>query len=424
MFTNTFAPHVGGVRRSIDVLTTGLKALGHKVLIVAPSFEGFEDDTAEVIRVPALQHVHGTDFSLPIPFSRQIGGLIKAFDPDIVHSHHPFLLGSTALRIAAIHNAPIVYTCHTRYERYAHYILPTSEALSRALQSLSIGYCNLCNAVIAPSESIASILRDDGVRVPIKVIPTGLGADAFQGGNGRLWRRKLGVPQDAFLVGHVGRMAEEKNLNYLADTLIDFLLRTDIAHTVIVGGGAQRADIEQRFDAAGLSERVHFPGVVTGRNLTNLYAAMDVFAFSSLSETQGLVLLEAMAAGCPAVALDGPGVREVIEDRVNGRLLPTSAAPLAFSQALSELAEQTDAATVLMHAKAKSTAKTFTAERMIDDVLALYSSLCTRQFQANSQDGSEWYQALRGVAKEQSVLSNIVHALGDAMTVEEGRDAG
>ena len=118
MFTNTFAPHVGGVARSVALLAEALRARGHAVLVVAPAFPGHADDTPGVLRFPALREVAGTEFSLPIPLSRIIRDEIDAFAPDIVHSHHPFLLGDTALRIAAERGIPIIDTHHTRYDLY------------------------------------------------------------------------------------------------------------------------------------------------------------------------------------------------------------------------------------------------------------------------------------------------------------------
>jgi glycosyltransferase involved in cell wall biosynthesis len=423
MFTNTFAPHIGGVRRSIDVLTAGLRERGHQVLTVAPSFEGYEIDTQDVIRVPALEQVYGTDFSFPLPFGRSMRKRIEAFQPDILHSHHPFLLGSTALRFAAMQDVPVVYTYHTRYDFYGCYVLTQSNALSRALRNLSRGYCSLCNAVIAPSESIAGILQDEGLSVPIQVIPTGIDIGAFEGGNGPLFRTEAGIRSSTFLVGHIGRLSEEKNLPFLTEALVDFLLYNALAHVVIGGGGNLKAELERRFKKAKLMERVHFSGIVTGQNLADFYAALDVFAFASLSETQGLVLQEAMATGRPVIALDSPGVREVVSDHITGRLLPAAATPQEFSHALSEFAHLPDDARKKMQDVAKATAKTFTVEKMIDNMLRLYREVCMTHSPSQIQNGSEWDRALRGLEEERLILSNIFHALGDAVTASEGQHA-
>lgn len=423
MFTNTFAPHIGGVRRSIDVLTAGLRARGHQVLTVAPSFEGYEIDTQNVIRVPALHQVYGTDFSFPLPFGRKMRKRIETFQPDIIHSHHPFLLGATALRIAAMQDVPVVYTYHTRYDFYGRYILTQSNTLSLALRNLSRGYCRLCNAVIAPSESIARILQDEGASALVRVIPTGIDIGAFEGGNGPLFRSEAGIPPSAFLVGHVGRLSEEKNLLFLTDAFVDFLLHNAGAHVVIGGGGNLKVELERRFKEAKLMDRVHFSGVVTGQKLANFYAALDVFGFASLSETQGLVLQEAMATGRPVIALDSPGVREVVSDHITGRLQPAAASPQEFSHALSEFAHLPDDVRRKMQDVAKATAKTFTVEKMIDNMLKLYCEVCMTHSQSQIQNGGEWDRALRGLEEERLILSNILLALGDAVTASEGQHA-
>lgn len=419
MFTNTFAPHIGGVRRSIELLTAGLQAQGLHVLIVAPSFEGQEEDTPGVIRVPAIEHIYGTDYSLPIPFGCNLTERIEAFAPDVVHAHHPFLLGATALRLAAMQSVPIVYTYHTRYEFYGHHLLPQSDALSRALRSLSYGYCNLCDAVIAPSESIAGLLREEQISVPIRVIPTGIDIAAFDNGQGACFRRKAGIPASAFLVGHVGRLSEEKNLRFLADALVEFLSSHKDAYAAIGGDGILRTTLQEMFEKAAVAERVIFTGVMTGHDLADLLAAMDIFVFASHSETQGLVLQEAMAAGCPVMALDAPGAREAVTDYITGRLLPAQTTAVAFAAALSTFAHLPDAKKGKMRSAAKQIANTFTVDKMVADVLQLYRDVVASYSEATPRQGSEWDRTLRGLAEEQRILSNIFHALGDAVTAKE-----
>jgi len=136
MFSNTFPPHVGGVARSVNGLAKGLRNIGHEVLVVAPRFPGATQSTDEVMRVSALQDFTGSDFALPSPISLSLNNRIDAFAPDIIHSHHPFLLGGTALRISAMRKLPVVYTNHTRYDLYGHYIIQNSSIMIRILVRL------------------------------------------------------------------------------------------------------------------------------------------------------------------------------------------------------------------------------------------------------------------------------------------------
>lgn len=338
MFTNTYLPHVGGVARSVSLFAEDLRRLGHLVLIVAPTFEN-RDGAPEaeedfVVRVAAIQNFNGSDFSVSVPIPFQLDRDLERFQPDIVHSHHPFLLGDAALRAARQRNLPLVFTHHTLYENYTHYVPLDSGALRRFVINLSTEYANLCSRVVAPSESVARILRGRGVLRPIDVIPTGVDIEFMETGDGRRFREEQGLPETAEVIGHVGRLAPEKNLEYLAESVALYLEENSNACFLVVGSGPSEAVIREIFRKKELSHRLLMAGEKTGTALCDAYHAMDLFVFASKSETQGMVLVEAMAAGKPVVALDASGAREVVEDGVNGRLLPESAGRETFTEAI------------------------------------------------------------------------------------------
>lgn len=415
MFTNTFSPHVGGVARSVSELADGLRDAGHNVLVIAPEFPNMPLVEDNVIRIPALQRFAGTDFSVPIPASRSFDEDLDAFAPDIVHSHHPFLLGGTALRIAATRNLPVVFTYHTRYELYGAYALQDSQVMMRLALSLSLGYADLCDAVIAPSQSMADFICQHKVKVPVQVIPTGVKASEFNCGDGSALRREIGIPSDAFVVGHVGRLAIEKNLNYLTDGLIKFLKKNYRAYFLVAGGGALEEQMRIRFANAGLKERLHMAGVVQGRALANIYGAMDVFAFSSHSETQGLVLAEAMTASVPVVALDAPGVREIVENERNGLLLASNASSQAFADALAVIAKANQNEKQKLRDAAKATSKRYTHKRYIQRAIKFYSFVLATKPNATKVNASQWEVAMRSLGMEWDIIGNVVHALSDAV---------
>src|SRR3954463_8732615 len=218
MMTNTYLPHVGGVARSVSTFAEEYRKQGHGVLVVAPNFDGKPPSKrAEAIveRVAAIQKFNGSDFSVRLPLAASLSDRLDAFKADIIHAHHPFLLGDTALRIASNKNVPIVFTHHTRYEDYTHYVPFDSPALKEIATNLPTSFANLCDGVIAPSESMARLIRKRGVEVPIKVVPTGIDVKAFASADGSGFREKYNIPARAFVVGHVGRLAPEKNLGYL-----------------------------------------------------------------------------------------------------------------------------------------------------------------------------------------------------------------
>ena len=196
MMTNTFTPFVGGVARSVAAFADQCRKAGHRVVVVAPVFEGMPPWEEDVIRVPAIQDFNGSDFSLALPAPGLLAPQLEECRPDIVHSHHPHLLGNTAVRIACRLNRPLVFTHHTMYEDYIHYVPTGASRLREFVIALVTGYCNLCDCVIAPSESVASILRDRGIQTPIEILPTGVDVRHFAQGNGAQFRRSHRIPQE------------------------------------------------------------------------------------------------------------------------------------------------------------------------------------------------------------------------------------
>ncbi len=339
MMTNTYLPHVGGVARSVSTFAEEYRRQGHEVLVVAPNFPGRMPRRAEAIveRVAAVQNFNGSDFSVRLPLAAGMSVRLDTFAADIIHAHHPFLLGDTALRMATTRSVPVVFTHHTKYEDYVHYVPFASPALRRAAIQLSTEYANLCDGVIAPSASIAALIRRRGVTTPVEVVPTGIDVDAFAGGDGAAARRQLKIPAQAFVVGHVGRLAPEKNLPYLAKAVAAFLKGAPDAWFLLVGTGPSEDVVRGTFERAGVGARLVLAGSRTGQALYDAYRAMDVFAFTSKSETQGLVITEAMAAGLPVVALRASGVREVVKNGETGFMLAPEAGTANFARQIGKL---------------------------------------------------------------------------------------
>lgn len=414
MMTNTYAPHVGGVSRSVEQFARELRRAGCRVLVVAPQFES-EASTDEVLRVPSVRHFNGSTFSLPLPTPHVIHTALDAFQPDIVHSHHPFLLGDAALRAAASRGVPIVFTHHTLYEKYTHYVVGDSRTLQRFVTDLAVGYGELCDAVVAPSASIHDALRAHGAETRIEVIPTGVDIARFAYGDGRAYRRAAGVPDDALLLGHVGRLAPEKNLDYLASAVSAFVASRKDAWFLVAGDGPSEANLRRFFEARGASERLVTRGVLKPDALVDAYHAMDAFVFSSQSETQGMVLTEAMAAGVPVIALDGPGVRETVVDGQNGRLLAFDATEDDFVAALDWLAQRTPSQREELARSARATAELFSMERSTRRVLSLYEQLVASGARLQTHDRETWSTTRRRLAQEWGIWENVVQAASDAV---------
>lgn len=412
MFTNTFTPHVGGVARSVEAFAGEYRALGHRVMIVAPTFEHAPEHETDVIRVPAIQNFNGSDFSVRLPLPAHFFPELWSFEPDVIHSHHPFLLGDAAIRMASRKNVPIVFTHHTMYEQYTHYVPGDSCELQEFVIQLSTGYANLCHAVIAPSGSVKEILERRGVIVPIHVIPTGVDVDFFSKGDRVLGRDKYSLPRNGFVIGHAGRLAQEKNLKFLCTCVADFLLEFPDSWFLLVGDGPMREQIEHFFQKRRVRERVISTGNLSHEAIVNAYAAMDVFAFSSSSETQGIVLLEAMAAGVPVVALDAPGVREVVESGKNGELLPGQDREKFVSTLRAFHGNSLTALQDGARARARDFSFHISARRALD----LYESLRESRPHEVVIESSSWLASLRLVEAQWALVANQAQSARTTLT--------
>lgn len=427
LMSNTYTPFVGGVERSIRMLALGLRAKGHRAVVVAPTFPHMPTDEHDVVRVPAIQRFNGTDFSVQLPVPGALSKLLSTWQPDVIHSHHPYLIGDTAMRLAARFECPTVFTFHTYYERYTHYVPGDSPALKRFVAALSAGYAELCEHVIAPSTSVAATLRLRGVTRPITVVPTGIDVEAFGKGDQDILRRHAGVDPEAFVVSHVSRLAPEKNVVFLARAVGLFLRDHPNAHFFIVGDGPSRNELRSTLESYGVGDRVHMFGVLQGEELVDAYRSADVFAFASKTETQGMVLAESMAAGTPVVALKGPGVEDIMDDGVNGRLVEEEE-PERFAEALSWFASLGSGRRKELRDGALNTARNFDEETSVAKILSIYQEVIEQGYMRRPAEDSPWDQARRLIVREMKILSNMASATAAAMGIsqEEGRhdDAG
>ena len=290
------------------------------------------------------------------------------------------------------------------------------EALKRFMIELSTGYANLADRVFAPSESVLQMLKERGVTTAIDVVPTGIYAHQFTRGAGKTFRKKLNIPAGALVVGYVGRLAPEKNLEFVTRAVAQFLKKEPKAHFLIGGTGPSEEFIKDIMLQAGLTDRLHLAGMLKGKDLVNAYHAMDVFVFASQSETQGLVVTEAMAAGLPVVAVDAPGVREVVKDGVNGRLLMNE----TIEDFVAGLVwfKKKPAPQIKKIAKAcKETAQKFLMKDCAQKALTIYISLTTNHgFSRSHKEEGFWSNSVRSIQTQWGLAKNLTHATGAYMT--------
>ena len=328
LFTNNYLPFRGGVTTAVETLRTGLEASGHQAWVFAPASDT-AGDSPGVFRYPSIPAPTYPGFAVPFPCSPRLARVARGLRPDIVHAQHPFLLGVTARRLARRLAVPLVFTYHTRYEKYAHYV-PAPERLVAALAvRLACRFADRAELVIAPSACIAETLRARGVRARVAVVPTGVPLDRFCPGGAGAARRALGLTPEALVCLYVGRLDREKSVERVIEAFGLIAGALPQARLLLVGQGSHAEALGRQAVASPARDRIRLMGGVAREALPAYYRAADLFLFASETETQGLVLAEAHACGLAAVAVRASGVEEVVVDGATGLLTKPDARDLA-----------------------------------------------------------------------------------------------
>ena len=331
IFSESYPPLINGVSTSVQTLTAQLEQAGHTVFVFTSRYPRYQDERTGVFRYPSVNALVEPDYVLPIPLSPSITRAIPTLGLDIVHSQSPFFLGLIARRTAHALNLPHLSTNHTLYTEYAHYmpLLPVGTT-RRLLVRWMEGFYNSCDRVLAPSELTRRVLLDRcGVKTPISVVPTAIPAPPYILARPAETRQEFGLPPDARILLYVGRLAPEKNLDLLLRSFALVTAKTNDTYLVLAGSGKSRRALESQARALGIHRRTRFTGFLSRTKLDPLYQAADVFLFPSKTETQGLAVGEALAAGLPCVVVDAGGAPEAIRAGVDGFLVEDHAEAMA-----------------------------------------------------------------------------------------------
>jgi glycosyltransferase involved in cell wall biosynthesis len=376
LFTNNYLPFCGGVTISVETLRRGLQGRGHDVWVMAPRFRGVPDGAAGVLRYPSIPATTYPEFPLAIPYAPAVTARVRALDVDVFHAHHPFLLGPAAARLARRAGRPVVFTYHTRYEKYAHYVPLTRAVVETAAVRLSTRFAARVDAVIAPSVVVRDELVRRGVRGPVTVIPTGVDLTHFRPGDRIAARHALGLPADSPLLLYVGRLDREKSVDRVLLAFDRVASTVPRARLVLVGHGKEAERLRRRAATLSAAGGVQFLGVRAHDTLPLCYQAADLFLFASETETQGLVLAEAAACGLPAVAVNASGCDEVVRDGETGLLTKGDDTALAEAAIGLLLDGERRAA---MAARARDVAeRAFDVRLQIDRTLDVYAEATAR----------------------------------------------
>lgn len=350
LLSDVYFPRVNGVSTSICTFRADLPAAGVSSVLLAPRYAGNSpENEPDIVRVasggvprdPEDRRMHlGA-------LRRTLAGL-RSQSFDLVHIHTPFLAHYAGVRFARAAGIPAVATYHTFFEEYLHHYVPLlPRPLGRMIaRRFTRSQCAQVQALIAPSEPMRELLAAYGIDTPIRVLPTGIPADRFVPGDGGRFRDRLGIARNRPLLLYVGRAAHEKNIGFLLRAFVELRRTRRDALLVIAGEGPARESLTAQASELGLGADVTFVGYLDReQGLADCYAAADVFVFASRTETQGLVLLEAMAQGRPVVSTAHLGTASILVPGCGARVSPEE--PQAFARHIEDILEDSTRAALL-----------------------------------------------------------------------------
>lgn len=327
---------------SVETFRQEFEKLGHTVYIFAPNYSDYQDTNKNVFRYPSIDIEIKFRLPLGIPYSRKMDKLIEKLDLDIIHSHHPNLLGSAAMKWAKKKNIPLLFTWHTLYDKYTNFVpfLPSKLTASWIINK-AVKYANQADSVIVPTQSIEPIIKNWGVaNEKIFPVATGINEAEFSNPDRKKIREQYKIQDDETLLLLVSRLTEEKNIKFLFEAIAEVLQKNPKTKFMLVGDGYLKPELEKEAKKMNLEKQIIFAGAVEAAEIKNYYAAGDIFVYASKSETQGMIITEAMYAGLPIVAVKATGIESLVENDVNGIL--TSENKEEFISAIEKLIEDKD----------------------------------------------------------------------------------
>ena len=373
--SDVFFPRINGVSTSIQTFRQALTEQGVRVTVVAPNYQdGAAAD--DVIRVAARRvPLDPEDRLMRQSALKHLPERLQHLNLDLIHVQTPFAAHYSGLKLAHRLGLPCVATYHTHFEEYLfHYIPLVPRPMLRALaRRVARAQCDALDAVVVPSHAMAETLRDYGVSTPLHAIPTGLGESEFVRGDGRAFRAACGIGADRKVALFVGRVAFEKNIGFLLEMAALARRKRPDLLLLIAGDGPALPSLRRQTEQMGLQDHVRFVGYLARNSgLKDCYAAADLFVFASLTETQGLVLLEAMAARLPVLAIPALGAAEIISPH-RGAVSGAREIP-AFAEQLVQLLDH-PATLARLGQEAECFAREWDAASQATKLVALYRTL-------------------------------------------------
>lgn len=316
--SDVYFPRVNGVSTSIETFRHELRSLGHTVHLIAPDYRLNSSDETDILRIPArCVPLDPEDRLMSYRTVMRHLHRLRGERYDIIHIQTPFVAHYLGVKLSKLLNIPCVETYHTFFEEYLyHYIPLVPKRLMRGLaRHFSRHQGNSLNGMIVPSQPMLNVLKNYGITTPTEVIPTGIEPARFVPGDRGAFRHKYGIAQQRPVLLFVGRVAFEKNIGFLLNVVSEVRKHLPDILFVIAGEGPARKSLEHETAQQGLTDNVMFIGYLERHSeLNNCYRCADLFIFASRTETQGLVLLEAMAQGTPVVSTAELGTLDVLQE--------------------------------------------------------------------------------------------------------------
>jgi glycosyltransferase involved in cell wall biosynthesis len=377
MISDVYFPRINGVSTSIQTFRRGLHAAGHETILIAPEYPGAAPDTEpDILRVPSRGVPRDPeDRAMKLGAIRALRPQLEKLEPDLVHIQTPFIAHYQGTALARALRVPVIETYHTYFEEYLHHYVPLlPRAVMRFIaRRFTVSQCNVLDALVVPSRAMEQALLDYGVQCPMHIIPTGMEMDRFASGDGQRFRAQLGIAPGQPVLVHVGRIAHEKNIEFLF-RMFEIVVRSKPGAVFVVAGeGPALTSCKAYVRTLGLAQQVRFVGYLSReRELLDCYRAGDLFVFSSKTETQGLVLLESLALGVPVVSTAHMGTADIVNPQRGAHVAPDDEAE--FANTVVRLLDDAPRRAA-MSAEARAYAATWSATAMADRLAGLYSAV-------------------------------------------------
>ena len=328
IFTDTYPPYINGVSTSIASLEKALRQKGHEVYIVTVNADNlsykYENDD-HIIRIPGIP-TGIYDYRLTGIYPLRAINKIKKWNLDVIHSHTEFGVGTFARILAKQFDIPLVHTYHTMYEDYVHYITKGyfNKSSKKLAEYFTKFYCDkTAKELIVPSKKTYDLFKEKyKVNKTVHIVPTGIDVERFfkEKQNAKdleLLKKDLKIKKDDFVITYVGRLAQEKNIEFLLKNHTKLNKKIKL---LIVGSGPDLEHFKKMSKDLKIEDRIIFTGAIPHYDIPAYYAISNVFVTASITETQGLTIIEAMAASVPVVCSDDEAFRDAVVDDLNGFL--------------------------------------------------------------------------------------------------------